>query len=110
VCKLQFGICLIRKLGYKTHHPVHLSFQYGAVYFNLDWKMPCVIYFIKTKINRYYDLKVKNPVTSDLLLEYASLVTPRRRNITYTPLMPDEMPKDAEVVGLDAEFVTINQV
>ncbi|XP_064647285.1 PAN2-PAN3 deadenylation complex catalytic subunit PAN2-like isoform X2 [Lineus longissimus] len=87
-------------------HPIE---KYGAVYFNLDWKMPCTIYFIKTKINKYYDLKVKNPVTSDVLLEYASLVTPRRRNMTFTPLMPDEMPKEGEVVGLDAEFVTINQ-
>ena len=56
-------------------------------------------------------ISVVNPITSDVLLTNKSLVhTPRRKNVTFTPLDDDEIPTAGTVVGLDAEFVTLNQV
>ena len=50
-----------------------------------------------------------NPISSDTLFESASLVTPRRKHVTFTPLDEDELPRENDIVGLDAEFVTLNQ-
>ena len=57
-----------------------------------------------------HSLSVHNPILSDVLFGEASLVTPRRRHVTFLPLDETEIPKDGELVGLDAEFVTLNQV
>ena len=53
---------------------------------------------------------VQNPVGESTLFETASLVTPRRKHVTFTPLDEEEIPKEGDVIGLDAEFVTLNQV
>ena len=37
-------------------------------------------------------------------------MTPRRKNVTFIPLMDTELPKAETVIGLDTEFVTLNQV
>ncbi|XP_064614568.1 LOW QUALITY PROTEIN: PAN2-PAN3 deadenylation complex catalytic subunit PAN2-like [Liolophura sinensis] len=78
-------------------------------HFNLEWKVPSVIYFIRRDINRYYNLQVQNPITSDVLFNDTSLVNAKRRRVTMTPLSPDEVPKENDIIGLDAEFVSLNQ-
>ncbi|XP_023932627.1 PAN2-PAN3 deadenylation complex catalytic subunit PAN2-like [Lingula anatina] len=80
-----------------------------AVQFNLEWKFPCLIYFIRKDLNQHYDIQIKNPVSSDVLFADASLVNPKRRKITYSPLSLDELPQKGDLVGLDAEFVSLNQ-
>ncbi|KAK3589026.1 hypothetical protein CHS0354_007971 [Potamilus streckersoni] len=83
--------------------------KYEAVQLNLDWKVPCTIYFIRRNIVKYYNLAVKNPITSDVFFDDSSILNPKRRKVTFTPLDPKELPKEGTIVGLDAEFVSLNQ-
>ena len=56
------------------------------------------------------DVSVTNPISSQVLFINASLVTPRRKTITFVPLEENELPQPGDIVGLDAEFVTLNAV
>ena len=89
--------------------------QQEAVRFSLDWKVPCVVVYKKrsdvSSTTKTEDDTVTNPITIESLLRNKSLIeTPRRRSMTFTPLGDDELPASGAVVGLDAEFVTLNQV
>ena len=51
-----------------------------------------------------------NPISSSILFDETTLVNPKRRKITFTPFQPEELPKEGDIIGLDAEFVSLNQV
>lgn len=53
---------------------------------------------------------MKSPITSEILFEDSGLVNPQRRKVSFTPLETLEVLKEGDVVGLDAEFVSLNQV
>jgi hypothetical protein len=53
---------------------------------------------------------VKIPISEETLLEDNCLVSPERRKISFTSLTEEEAPKPKDIVGLDAEFVSLNQV
>ncbi|XP_014488070.1 PREDICTED: PAB-dependent poly(A)-specific ribonuclease subunit PAN2 isoform X2 [Dinoponera quadriceps] len=79
-----------------------------AVWFNLDWKIPCVLHY--TAIPAPEPTPFVNPLTYDVFGEDKCIArSGGTRGITFTPLSSDEMPQKGELVGIDAEFVTLNQ-
>jgi hypothetical protein len=56
------------------------------------------------------NIAVTNPITVDVLREDFGLVNPASRKVTFEPLTEDELPQKGDVVALDAEFVSLNQV
>ncbi|XP_051947344.1 PAN2-PAN3 deadenylation complex catalytic subunit PAN2 isoform X1 [Xyrauchen texanus] len=78
--------------------------------FDVNWKVPAVLYYVKRNYHAKYDLRIKNPIEASVLLTEASLARKQRKShATFIPLMVSEMPQAGDLVGLDAEFVTLNQ-
>ncbi|XP_066994616.1 PAN2-PAN3 deadenylation complex catalytic subunit PAN2 [Anabrus simplex] len=81
-----------------------------AVWFSLDWKLPCVLYWVNHKLPSNVVPPAQNPLTIDVFGEDKCLARNGGRNmITFTPLAADEMPGRGDIVAMDAEFVTLNQ-
>ncbi|XP_027041539.1 PAN2-PAN3 deadenylation complex catalytic subunit PAN2-like isoform X1 [Pocillopora damicornis] len=80
-----------------------------AVHFSLDWKLPCAVVFTRRDINGRHETAIRQRIDDSVLYQDVSLV--RRGSVSrdFTPLGPDELPKEGDLVGLDAEFVTLNQ-
>uniref|UniRef100_I3MQP5 PAN2-PAN3 deadenylation complex catalytic subunit PAN2 n=1 Tax=Ictidomys tridecemlineatus TaxID=43179 RepID=I3MQP5_ICTTR len=84
--------------------------KYEAVQFDMNWKVPAILYYIKRNLNSRYNLNIKNPIEASVLLAEASLARKQRKtHTTFIPLMLNEMPQVGDLVGLDAEFVTLNE-
>uniref|UniRef100_A0A3B5Q226 PAN2-PAN3 deadenylation complex catalytic subunit PAN2 n=1 Tax=Xiphophorus maculatus TaxID=8083 RepID=A0A3B5Q226_XIPMA len=81
-----------------------------AAQFDVSWKVPAILYYAKRNYHSRYDLRIKNPIDASVLLTEASLARKQRKShATFIPLMVSEMPQAGDLVGLDAEFVTLNQ-
>ncbi|XP_053499845.1 PAN2-PAN3 deadenylation complex catalytic subunit PAN2 isoform X2 [Ictalurus furcatus] len=81
-----------------------------AAQFDLSWKVPAIVYYARRNYHTKYDLRIKNPIEANVLLTEASLARKQRKShATFIPLMVSEMPQAGDLVGLDAEFVTLNQ-
>ncbi|XP_070565894.1 PAN2-PAN3 deadenylation complex catalytic subunit PAN2-like [Ptychodera flava] len=81
-----------------------------AVQFNLEYKIPCILYFIRRDLTDDYDCSITSPIEASVLLAEASLAKgAMKQHITFTPLQANELPEQGDCVGLDAEFVTLNQ-
>nr|CAI5821005.1 unnamed protein product [Callosobruchus analis] len=66
-----------------------------AVWFSLDWKVPCVLYYA---------------AQGDVFNEDACIArSGGTSGITFTPLNDNEKLKSGDLVAMDAEFVTLNQ-
>ncbi|XP_022189319.2 PAN2-PAN3 deadenylation complex catalytic subunit PAN2 [Nilaparvata lugens] len=78
-----------------------------AVWFSLDWKVPCILYFVDRSLEASLAPHT-NPITVDVLSEDISLAR-CGKGITFVPLETDELPGPGDLVAMDAEFVTLNQ-
>ncbi|OCT92814.1 hypothetical protein XELAEV_18015878mg [Xenopus laevis] len=84
--------------------------KYEAVQFDMTWKVPAILFYTKRNLNSKYNLTIKNPIEASVLLAEASLARKQRKcHATFIPLQLNEMPQAGDLVGLDAEFVTLNQ-
>lgn len=80
-----------------------------AVWFSLDWKTPCVLYYSSNEVMNGCT-EITQAITQDVFVEDKCLArSGGTRGITFTPLSATEMPKPGELVAMDAEFVTLNQ-
>ncbi|XP_060620065.1 PAN2-PAN3 deadenylation complex catalytic subunit PAN2 isoform X1 [Anolis sagrei] len=81
-----------------------------AVQFDMSWKVPAILYYVRRNLHSKYNLTIKNPIEASVLLAEASLARKQRKcHATFIPLMLNEMPQAGDLVGLDAEFVTLNE-
>jgi len=82
-----------------------------AVWFNLKWKIPCVLCFTAQKMSASIgEFRYKNPITEEVFSEDKSLLQKAGgKRITFTPLKHEEIPKKGDLIAIDAEFVTLNQ-
>uniref|UniRef100_A0A8C6V735 PAN2-PAN3 deadenylation complex catalytic subunit PAN2 n=1 Tax=Naja naja TaxID=35670 RepID=A0A8C6V735_NAJNA len=81
-----------------------------AVQFDMTWKVPAILYYVRRNLHSKYNLHIKNPIEASVLLAEASLARKQRKcHATFIPLMLSEMPQVGDLVGLDAEFVTLNE-
>lgn len=78
-----------------------------AVWFSLDWKVPCILYFVDRSLD-VAAVPHPNPITVDVLSEDISLAR-CGKGVTFVPLETDELPGPGDLVAMDAEFVTLNQ-
>lgn len=81
-----------------------------AVWFNLDWKVPCVLYY--TAVTSLKSEKFISPLTYNVFDEDKCVTHTDNniiRDITFTPLTIDEMPTKGQLVGIDSEFVTLHE-
>ncbi|XP_068181452.1 PAN2-PAN3 deadenylation complex catalytic subunit PAN2 isoform X2 [Antennarius striatus] len=84
--------------------------KHASTQFDVSWKVPAILYYAKRNYHTKYDLRIKNPIDASVLLTEASLARKQRKShATFIPLMVSEMPQPGDLVGLDAEFVTLNQ-
>ncbi|XP_075757995.1 PAN2-PAN3 deadenylation complex catalytic subunit PAN2 isoform X2 [Pelodiscus sinensis] len=81
-----------------------------AVQFDMNWKVPAILYYARRNLHAKYNLTIKNPIEASVLLAEASLARKQRKcHATFIPLLLNEMPQVGDLVGLDAEFVTLNE-
>ncbi|XP_058028801.1 PAN2-PAN3 deadenylation complex catalytic subunit PAN2 isoform X2 [Ahaetulla prasina] len=81
-----------------------------AVQFDMTWKVPAILYYVRRNLHSKFNLHIKNPIEASVLLAEASLARKQRKcHATFIPLMLSEMPQVGDLVGLDAEFVTLNE-
>ena len=82
-----------------------------AVWFTLDWKVPCVLYYTSNSLmidgeeGRESLTQYVNPFTNSLLTENTVEIIDDKN---FRALAPEEIPQAGDLVAMDAEFVTLN--
>lgn len=75
-----------------------------AVWFNLDWKVPCVLHY--TAIPAPEATQFVSPLTYDVFGEDKCIArSGGTRGITFTPLSSDEMPKKGRFLYRSNSFL-----
>ncbi|KAK9883523.1 hypothetical protein WA026_001699 [Henosepilachna vigintioctopunctata] len=80
-----------------------------AVWFSLDWKTPCVLYYSTPAVTEA-NTAIYSSLTREVFTEDVCLArNGGTASITFTPLSDSEVLKPGDLVAMDAEFVTLNQ-
>ena len=93
----DFGVCEISKEE--------------AVEFDLSWKTPCILQFARRNTKTHYNLTVCRTIDKQIILGDVSLSQLHNPSTqrSFTPLNFNEAIQEGFVVGIDCEFVTLNQ-
>lgn len=84
--------------------------EHDAVTFNMEWKVPSVLVYVRDDIRSKYEEECKFPIDSQVMCADKSLASKQGRfNRNFTALNSTEILKEGDIVGVDAEFVTLNQ-
>lgn len=75
----------------------------------LDWKTPCILFYKNKNADwdAFVSEIVESPFTSSLFEETAKN-SASAYDLKFLPLSKDEIPKSGDLVGMDAEFVTLS--
>ncbi|XP_055596073.1 PAN2-PAN3 deadenylation complex catalytic subunit PAN2-like [Uranotaenia lowii] len=89
-----------------------------AVWFTLDWKVPCVLFYTSSTLLRDEEgygkeclTQYVNPFTNDLFMEPEpsnNTNTESTDDKNFKPLGSEEIFQPGDLVAMDAEFVTLN--
>ncbi|KAJ8946329.1 hypothetical protein NQ318_004219 [Aromia moschata] len=80
-----------------------------AVWFSLDWKVPCVLYYSCPEVQEAQS-EIRHTLSRGVFNEDACIArSGGTSGITFTPLHDNEKLKSGDLVAMDAEFVTLNQ-
>jgi hypothetical protein len=86
--------------------------SWEATHFDMDWKIPCLLYYHSVEMPDA-PLSLDEPVrvSDSALFETNSLTAGNNRlsSSSCIPLDPEEVPRRGDLVAMDAEFVTLNQ-
>lgn len=74
---------------------------------DLEWKVPILVYYNRRNYLQDHDTKVRSWCRPDILYNDPALANPKRRKITFLPLQHDETLQKGDLVGLDAEFISL---
>ncbi|XP_044014087.1 PAN2-PAN3 deadenylation complex catalytic subunit PAN2-like [Aphidius gifuensis] len=80
-----------------------------AVWFDLNWKIPCVLYYTALSSQKTAEEPFVSPLTHDVFSNDKCVARNPTRDVTFTKLTSDEMLKKGELVGLDSEFVALTE-
>ena len=81
-----------------------------AVTFNMEWKVPSVLIYQRQEIEGKYETEIDTNKDSSILFCDKSLASRQSRfSRNFSPLNSAEVLKEGDIVGVDAEFVTLNQ-
>jgi PAB-dependent poly(A)-specific ribonuclease subunit 2 len=78
--------------------------------FILDWKVPTVLFYKNENYEwtEHDHSNYESPFTSNLLLEEIIHTKIEQDASSFLPLEADEVPKQGDIIAMDAEFVTLN--
>ncbi|XP_019760308.1 PAN2-PAN3 deadenylation complex catalytic subunit PAN2 isoform X1 [Dendroctonus ponderosae] len=80
-----------------------------AVWFSLDWKIPCVLYYSCAELQNSRT-EIHHPISREVFTEDNCIArSGGTKGITFTPLLENELLNAGDLVAMDAEFVTLNQ-
>lgn len=82
-----------------------------AVWYSLDWKVPCVVYYASPDVLNTKPSDAVKPLSRDVFNDDTSIIRNGGTSVgvTFTPLRDNEELKAGDLVAMDAEFVTLNQ-
>ncbi|XP_070210409.1 PAN2-PAN3 deadenylation complex catalytic subunit PAN2-like isoform X2 [Littorina saxatilis] len=76
---------------------------------DLTWKIPSVVYYTRRSFLTHHESTVSNWCQMETLYKDPALANPKRRKMTFLPMQPEETLSKGDLVGLDAEFISLKE-
>ncbi|XP_076473089.1 PAN2-PAN3 deadenylation complex catalytic subunit PAN2-like isoform X2 [Babylonia areolata] len=76
---------------------------------DLSWKIPSVVYYTRRTYLKHHRSNVSNWCQLDILYNDPALVNRDNFRMTYLPLQQEEVLNKGDLVGLDAEFISLKE-